>query len=47
MFKKVSLGLVGIVCPFLLRFSIVFFDAKSNNQIFDAYLISLILEVIF
>ena len=46
MFHKVSLGLVGIVCPFLLRSSIVFFDVKSNNQIFNAYFLSIMLEVI-
>ena len=46
MFHKVSLGLDGIMCPFLLRSSIVFFDTKSNNQIFDAHFLSLMLEVI-
>ena len=46
MFHKVSLGLIGIVCHFLLRFSIVFFDAKSNNQIFDVNFFSLMFEVI-
>ena len=46
MFHKVSLSLIGIVCHFLLRFSIVFFDAKSNNQIFYAHLLSLMLEVV-
>ena len=43
MFHKVSLGLARIVCPFLLRSPIVFFDAKSNNQNFDAHLLSLML----
>ena len=46
MFHKFSLGLSQIVCPFLLRFSIVFLDAKTNNQIFDAHLLSLMLEII-
>ena len=46
MFHKVSLGLARIVCPFLLRSLIVFFNAKSNNQIFDTHLLSLMLEVI-
>ena len=46
MFHKVSLGLARIMCPFLLRSPIVFFDVKSNNQIFDAHLLYLMLEVI-
>ena len=46
MFHKVSLDLVVIVCPLLLRSFIVFFEAKSNNQIFDAHFLSLILKVI-
>ena len=45
-FHKVSLGLTRIVCPFLLKSLIVLFDAKSNNQIFDTHLLSLMLEVI-
>ena len=46
MFHKVGLGLPRIVCPFLLKSPIAFFDAKSNNHIFDAHLLSLMLEVI-
>ena len=46
MFHKVSLGLARIVCPFLLKSPIVLFDAKSNNQIFDTHLLSLMLKVI-
>ena len=46
MFHKVNLGIAQIVCPFLLKSPIVFFDAKSNNQIFDAHLLFLMLEVI-
>ena len=46
MLHKVSLSLAQIVCPFLLRSLIVFFNAKSNNQIFDAYLLSLMLKII-
>ena len=46
MFHKVSLGLARIMCPFLLSSPIVFFDVKSNNQIFDAHLFYLMLEVI-
>ena len=46
MFHKISLGLAWIMCPFLLRSPIVFFDVKSNNQIFDAHLLSLMFEVI-
>ena len=46
MFHKVSLELAWIVCPFLLRSPIVLFDANSNNQIFHAHLLSLMLEVI-
>ena len=34
------------MCPFLLRSPIVLFDAKSNNQIFDVHLLSLMFEVI-
>ena len=46
MFHKVSLGLGRIMCLFLLRSSIIFFDVKYNNQIFDYHLLSLMLEVI-
>ena len=46
MFHKVSLVLAQITCPFLLRPLIVFFNVKSNNQIFDAHLLPLMLEVI-
>ena len=46
MFHKVSFGLAGIVCHFLLRSSIVFFDAKDNNQIFNTHFRSLMLKVI-
>ena len=46
MFHKVSLGLVGIVCHFLLKSSIVFFNAKSNNKIFDAHCLPLMLKAI-
>ena len=46
MFYKVSLGLAGIVFSFLLRSSTIIFNAKSNYQIFDAHLLSLMLEVI-
>ena len=46
MFHKVSLGLARIMCPFLRRSPIVFFDAKSNNHIFHAHLLSLMFEVI-
>ena len=47
MFHKVSLSLIGIVCHFLLKSSIVLFDVKFNNHIFDAHLLSLMLEVVF
>ena len=41
MFHKVSFGFVQIMCQFLLRSPIVLFDSKSNNQVFDSHLISL------
>ena len=44
MFHKVSLGLSWIVCFFLLKSPIVFFNAKSDNYIFDAQLLLLCLR---
>ena len=46
MFHQVSLGLIRIVCPFLFQSSIVFLNAKSNNQIFIAHFLSFMLKVI-
>ena len=46
MFHKVILGLARIVWQFFFLSSIVFFNAKSNNEIFDTHFPSFMLEVI-
>ena len=46
MFQKVSLGLAGIVFHFIFQSSIVFFNTKFDNEIFDAHFLSIMLDVV-